>query len=85
MPPLEHLCKAFLNQDWGLWGSNAADVLDLFGREDSGARVVGARDAAADLLARGLSDAELEAELEANGLGYAPDFEGMTHRDTAAA
>jgi len=43
--------------------------------------VVGARDAAARLLARELSDEDLAAELDRAGLEYAPDYEGMTHRE----
>lgn len=79
-PALEYFCKAYFNQDWDLWGPNARAVLDLFASQDHH-RVAEVRDAAADLLSRELSDDELARELDAAGLEYAPDFEGMTHRE----
>jgi len=79
-PDLQYLCMGYFNQDWDLQGETAAAVLDGFSA-DSIERVVGARDAAARLLAEDLSEKDLAAELERAGLDYAPDYEGMNHRE----
>ena len=60
-------------------GDTAAAVLDSFSKDSMDA-VVGARDAAARLLAEDRSEEDLAAELERAGLDYAPDYEGMDHR-----
>jgi hypothetical protein len=78
-PDLEYLCKGYFNQDWDLEGETAEAVLDGFSKDSMDA-VVGARDAAARLLAEGLSDEDLAALLDRTGLEYAPDVEGMDHR-----
>ena len=79
-PDLQYLCMGYFNQDWDLQGETAAAVLDGFSA-DSMERVVGARDAAARLLAEDLSEKNLAAELERAGLEYGPDYEGMNHRE----
>jgi len=78
-PNLEYLCGGYFHQDWDLAGENAAAVLDSFSG-DSLERVVGARDAAAELLASDASEEELVATLHRAGLGYGPAYEDMTHR-----
>jgi len=78
-PNLEYLCGAYFHQDFDLYGDTAAAVLDTFAA-DALERVVGARDAAAELLASDTSEEELAATLHRAGLGYGPAYEDMTHR-----
>ena len=78
--PFEYLVKGYFHQDWQIEGENARAVLDFFASSDPH-MVAGARDAAADMLARNLAEQELEAELEAAGLDYYPPGDGMTYRE----
>lgn len=79
IPPFEYLLKAYFHQDFDLEGPNAQAILDHFAEENPLEEVSEARASASLLLARGLSEEELEEELVAIGLEYHPPGDGMTH------
>jgi CdiI immunity protein len=78
--PFHLLVSGYFHQDWDLNGHDAHEVIEKFAREMPPEDVAEARAAAAELLANGLDEDELETHLHALGLGYGPEFDGLDHR-----
>ncbi len=77
---LEHLLKAFFNQDWPYNGPNAQAVLREYVRRNPRYEIELAHAGARELLERTPSEAELGSALDELGLEYDPAFEGRSHR-----
>lgn len=76
----EYFCKGFFNQDWDLWGPDAASVTRAFVSHSESAEVAAVRRFVNDLLGRGLTEVENKTELLAAGLSeYDPGHEQLTY------
>ncbi len=69
---LEYLVGAYFHQDWDIDGATSRAVLHHFASDNELAIVRAARDGAAELRAESLMEYELQARLEAFGIGYYP-------------
>jgi hypothetical protein len=81
---LEYVVGAYFHEDWDIEGTTSRAVLHRFASSETLDIVRAARDGAAELLAEPLTEAELEAQLNAFGTGYYPPGVGSSYNDWLA-
>jgi len=80
-PAFELLVKAYFGQDWDMEGHNARAVLERFVANEPREDVAEARETAASILDSVPEEDDAAHFLDALGLQYDPEFEGLSHRE----
>jgi hypothetical protein len=78
LPEIAQLLAGYFHQDWVLESQSWEDVIDAFVAESPPSAVVGCAADVRDLLAAGLSDAELAGVLRHLGAAIDPAAYGLT-------
>lgn len=79
-PELRYLVGTYLHQDWDLDGQTVFEVLDHFVEEESRDTVKGVVEDLAAVHRAAFTEHQLESLLDAYGLGYVPQGDGLDHR-----